>query len=1089
MRYTAPVTRAPAQPETPALTLSDEQRAAVEHDAGPLIVLAGPGTGKTRVITARVAHMVRERGVDPSTILAVTFTNKAAEELRERIGASLDPGAAHAVNAGTMHAYGMRLLQRFGDVLGLPTEIEILDEAQLRRLTRELIRANGLYRMSVGRGIDHAVDHALGVAHELVSAGLAPGDAVTRIDRVLADLSSDGSSEARARRAGLTIAREGAALAGLLDDACLERGMARYDDLIAWPMRLLRESRLVSDIVRHECRHTVVDEFQDFNATQIAWLAGFCPPRSRPDLCVVGDDDQSIYGFRGADERAFDRFAETWAGVETLRLTTNYRSSAPIVEASNAVIARAGYRFDDTKRGVAGPDAPGGASVELVRMGSDLRSGETAAAMIRAALDADPGADLSEIAVIARTNTELLRASAAMEAMGIPYTCSAPGAGAEDPGVRAVLAWAALAVDPTRTWAARAVLTRAPFDLDAPTVATLEHKYRTLRTWANANPGEEEPGPFLAWMSAHAPAGTGDALRRAAEIEQDVAEFAAAHTADHALMHIVRLTGAAHAEALPPRERAARVRAIIGLIRFARERLARLDEPRGLRELLAYIDDLPDKDKIYAAAPEDAVAGANEPDTIGPGVRLLTAHAAKGLEFDTVYLLRCTSPHGFPRTAGSQDTLPEGVLDPDPQGRDPRARRDDEERRIFFVALTRAKRRAVLLAKVPKKTSATNYPLELLADLGPGVVEHEEADVAAPGMADGLDGLEIEAGTAAERSAVLAAERRAARRAAAAALDLAETTDHPDESIAERLRAAADRLAMIRAVEREGRPPRWADAAGLGERARSLVDRLREGERPAPVFPGVSGPMRLSFTALKQYMQCPRCYYLNYVLKVPQEPSAAIDLGKAVHAALQAYANAWAEADSEGRPRPGLAELESLTRDRFMRHWPRHTELDPAQLERAVAMTRTYYEQLHSDEDQLLHAEQKFEMPFEVDGVVHTVTGVIDRIDRTPSGAHRLIDYKTGHPSQKLREPEKSDLQMGIYVMAMPAMGIEPGPGSVCEYWLLTTGERGVIGFDALDTAKTRDKIAKAVRAMAAGEWPKGRECAGLCEFLDGPAD
>ena len=193
---------------------------------------------------------------------------------------------------------------------------------------------------------------------------------------------------------------------------------------------------------------------------------------------------------------------------------------------------------------------------------------------------------------------------------GVPFVCSTPDASREDPGVRTVLAWAALAVDPTRTWEARAVLTRPPFNLDAPTIGALEHRYRTARAWANANPGEDEPGPFVAWLSAHAPDNFEDALRRAAEVEREVADFAAAHTADRALMHIVRLTGAAHAESLPPRERAARVRAVVRLLRFARERLDRLDEPRGLREFLAYLEDLPPGDRVFGCTPEDTVRGS-----------------------------------------------------------------------------------------------------------------------------------------------------------------------------------------------------------------------------------------------------------------------------------------------------------------------------------------------------------------------------------------------------------------------------------------------------------------------------------------------
>ncbi len=1076
-----------AEPVSPTVALSEEQRLAVEHAGGPLIVLAGPGTGKTRVITARVAHLVRERGADPGRVLAVTFTNKAAGELRSRLQGLLGASAACRITAGTMHSFGVRLLQRFGDVLGLPGEFEILDEAQQRRLARELIRANGLYRASIGRGIDHAVEHGLRVAHELVSAGLTPGGALARIDRLLAGLGSDGSPEARARRAELSVAREGAELARLMDAACLDRATPRFDDLITWPMMLLERSETVAAIVRHECGHVVVDEFQDLNATQIAWLSALCPPRTRPDLCVVGDDDQSIYAFRGADERAFDRFESVWPGSRTVRLTTNYRSGGAVIDASNAVIGRAGYRFDSSKFGRPGPGAPEGSAVEVVRMGSDMRVGETAAAMIRRRLDEDPGLDLSGIAVIARTSTELLRAGAALEAMGVPYVSSVPDPSREDAGVRTVLAWAELAVDPTRTWAARTVLTRAPFCVDGATLATLEHRYRQERAWANANAGENEPGPFLAWLSAHAPEDASDAFRRAAEVERELAEAACSLPADHALMHVVRVSGAAHAEALPARERAARVRALVALIRFARERLSRLEEPAGLREFLAYLDDLPPGQKCFDRTPEDAVAGEEEaPDR--PGVRLLTAHASKGLEFDTVYLLRCSGPHGFPKPRADDPDLPEGVLDPDPQGRDLRARRDDEERRVFFVALTRAKRRAVMLGKIPKKPTGANYPLEIIADLGAAVVEHDEADVGAPGLEDELTGVEIEAGVAADRAAVLAAAKRAARRDAARALDEAERLTEPDEAVGERLRRAADRLAMIRHVERTGVAPRWAAGAGLGAEASALAERLREEVQAPGPGEGVRGPMSLSYTAIKQYLDCPRCYYLAFVLGLPGESSTALSLGTAVHRTLQVYGKSWAEADSEGRTLPGWEDLERETRRWLLRGWPRELEFDHGLLERGLAMARVFHEQLHPHDAHVLHVEHPFSFPFEVDGVTHTIRGTIDRIDQTGGGV-RLIDYKTGNPTNKLLEPPDDDLQMGIYAMALPALGIEPGPGSACEYWLLSSGERGAVAVANLRLDKVRAAITKAVRGMAEGRWEQGRGCNGGCSFLDGPED
>ena len=1076
-------------PNAAALTLSDEQRAAVEHDAGPLIVLAGPGTGKTRVITARVAHMIG-RGVDPESVLAVTFTNKAAGELRERLGGLLDPYLAERIGASTLHAFGMGLLRRFGDIIGLGSEIEILDPAQLRRLARELIRANGLYRRSIGRGIDHAVDHGLEIAHELVSRGLAPSEAVAKADRLAADLAGDASPEAKARRAELGIFREGAELARLLDAACLERGTPRFDDLITWPMKLMARSGTVRDIVRQRCRHVVVDEFQDLNATQIEMLSWLCPPDSNPDLCVVGDDDQSIYAFRGADERAFDRFATMWQGVRTLELTTNYRSGSGVIDASNAIIAASGYRFAPDKRGRASDNPPEPSSVELVRVSSNERTGPVIAAMIREQLRADPGLDLSTIAVIARTRTDLERAGAAMEMAGIPFVSSAADATDDHPGVKAVLDWARLVVDPTQTWAARSVLTRAPFGCEAAALGVIEQRYRSAR--ASANAGEaEDPGPFIAWACANCPPGDADlagALRRGAAAEKHIARVASSATADDALMEIIRVTGVAHAVDCSARERALRVRCLVALVRFARRRLARLDEPRDLRALLEYLDDLPAKERDFKPTPEDSLDPPEAFDDAGrPGVRLLTAHASKGLEFDTVYIPRLYGGHGYPSARTSPCAVPEEILEPDPQGRDEKARRMDEERRIFFVALTRAEKRAVLVTQVAKKPSGVSFPFELRTAAGVTLVEHEEIDVAPDHDADGLDALETESGGAAERAAIIASARRAARRDAANALDLAERSDDPDPAFGQRLRRAADRLAMISAVARTGAAPPWAAERGLLDEASELIARLRRGApEPGVEYGGLSGPLKLSYSRINQYLRCPRCYLLFHVLKLPQRETSKLGVGTAAHAALEHFAKRWRLADSEGVDPPAWTDLERVATEKFHEHWPRTLERDPGELERLQAQMRLYWEQLHDPRDHISEfIESHFEFSVPVDGVTHRISGKIDRIDHHPAGGWRIIDYKTGAPRKELLEPKANDLQMGIYARALESLVGERGTGSTAEYWILSTGERGVIALDDLNHAKIDSQIEEAVRGMASGRWEKGKRCSGDCDFLD----
>lgn len=1069
-------------------SLSDEQREAVVHEDGPLIVLAGPGTGKTRVITARVAHMIRNRGVAPETVLAVTFTNKAAGELKERLAQLIQPAQAEAVNCATLHSFGMRLLRRFGDTLGLPHEIEILDTAQLRRMARELIRAHGLYKQVIGRGIDAAVEHGLSAAHELTSIGITPEQAIERSQKTFELLRDNQSADAKAHRAELALFQDSARLAGLMDVECLRLGAARFDDLIRWPILLLRKSSLVRDIVARDCKHIVVDEFQDLNATQIELLSLLAPPNRNPDICVVGDDDQSIYAFRGADERAFERFEQKWGGTQTLKLTTNYRSGDAVIDASNAIIEQAGYRFAPDKLGQIGPSSPSGSSIELVRLDAGDRGAATIASMISRQIEEDPDTELSDIAVIARSGTELSRVQGAFELAGIPFVSSIPDATPEDPGVLLMLDWAALLVDPTSARSARAVLTRPPFRCSAPAIGALEQRYRAACSRFEA--GEEEhPAAVIPWLCDHATDELKETLERARKLEAALGASVVDKHADHALMEIIRATGAANAEELAPRDRSARVRSLVGLVRFVRERLSRIGEPRDLRAMLSYLDDLPDRDKAFKPGPE-AIVEPGEQDGAGhlSGVRLLTAHASKGLEFDTVYITKVFPAWGFPTTLAKEAIVPMGVCDPDPHGRTSAERLLDEERRVFFVALTRAKKRVVLLAKLPKGNSkAVHYTLELRSAAGVDLIEHNERDVLADLDADALDALDQEG--AMDRQVLFAASRRSARRGAAEALDALEKLTTPDANGLATLQRCADRLAMIAYIERHQTVPEWAEEQGLLEEASRLIDRLKTptddlGDR-------LSGRVSLSYTKINGYLRCPRCFYVREVLGMPEDSSPATSVGRAVHEALEAFVLRWMAADSEGAALPGWDDLERETRRRFFSLWPRSEEVDYGQLERAIAQSRLYWDHLHDDNAHIIEAEKKFAVPYVVDGVEHTIRGQIDRIDQCSGGGLRLIDYKTGQPKKELREPKSDDLQLGIYSIALCHEDADALAGSVGEYWLLASGERGQIPLADLKLDKIRKKIDTAVRGMLAGEFGQGTRCSGDCTFLDdvGPFD
>ncbi len=1087
--------------------LNDAQRDAVVHQGAPLIVLAGPGTGKTGVITRRVAHTVGERGAEPESVVALTFTNKAAQEMRDRLAGLLGRSASERLGVYTFHSFGQRLLRRFADIAGLPPEPMLLDSAQQRRLLRSIIREHGLYPGARASGIDSAVAHASSMIETLRNHAITPETAVERAQRVL-DSDQDDESLALAQRF------LGAARAyGLFEGACRERGWMSFSDMVLAPIRLLRESEMVRDICRGELRHVVVDEFQDVNRAQIELLRGLAPPSGRAELCVVGDDDQAIYAFRGADERAFAHFRAIWTDTETIALTESYRSQREIIDASQATIARCAERFAPDKSieraaSLTGQAPLPGAGVEVVRLEDDGQNGEIVAAMILADMASRPSARLSDYAVIARTHTDADRVRRALELEGVPTRSARPPSASEDPGVQDVLAWGEALCNPEASWAARRVLMRPPLSFEASDVNTWERGYRAQASRAEAgDPGVAAPGAYIPWVVERfgGEEALGERLARLGAWHTELSKIAATTRADEALTRIVQLTGAAHADLLDGRERARRIEAIIAMIRFARGRATRLDQPADLRAFLSYYEDLDERDKGFASPdPSEALAPEGADELSGDeAVSVLTAHASKGLEFDTVFLPRVTPSHGYPKTSGGDDEAPpEGVLG-EGEDRHEAERRSDEERRVFYVACTRARRRLVLLAKLPKsKSSSTHYTLELLGD---GLAsESSAADVleraASRGVdAGGGDALEREVAgyrTRVARGDVFARARREARLDAAAALHSVDSAG-VDAGMLERARArisrAVERLSVVASVEQDGRAPGWVEDAELARYASELCERAGGGAAVEPGadarFAPLTAPLRLSYSHVREYGQCPRCFYLRRVLRLGDPPGRAMIVGQVVHKALERFIKARADAENEGRQAPGDKRLLELGREAFFAMLPPGADADAAQLDQILALLTTAAGMLAEPGVQFLEPERMVLFPYERSGVEHIFEAKIDRVDQQGDGDQtvlRIVDYKTGRPSQALLEPKRSDLQLAIYAMALRH---EYGPEALAtgEYWLLRTGQRGRLDLSTIDEKKVRTQIDRAIDGMLAGDWPrKCRPGEGVCSLLDG---
>ncbi|HMJ63916.1 MAG TPA: UvrD-helicase domain-containing protein, partial [Candidatus Binatia bacterium] len=298
-------------------SLNREQRLAAETIEGPVLILAGAGTGKTRVITYRIAYMIQERGISPGNILAVTFTNKAAREMKERVATLLpfrqkkQDGKADRVTISTFHSLGARILRQHIDKLGYKKNFVIYDEQEQLGAVKKILS----HISAKGEQIDaNAVLNFLG---RYKSGSLKPG--------------------AFADDASATLAQH---IQVRYESALRACNAIDFDDLLLLTLRLFRDFPDVLENCRRQYRYVMVDEYQDTNAAQFEMVHLLTKERDHRNLCVVGDDDQSIYGWRGAEIANLLDLEEHFPEVKIVTLQQNYRSTSTILNVANALITK-----------------------------------------------------------------------------------------------------------------------------------------------------------------------------------------------------------------------------------------------------------------------------------------------------------------------------------------------------------------------------------------------------------------------------------------------------------------------------------------------------------------------------------------------------------------------------------------------------------------------------------------------------------------------------------------------------------------------------------------------------------------------------
>ncbi len=1077
-------------------SLNDEQRAAVLHDQGPLSVLAGPGSGKTRVIIHRVARLLapledQGRAIEPENVLALAFTIKSANEMRARLAQMVGPAPAERLQLSTCHSFGRRIVKRFGDRLGYPWETQIADSAQRVRLLRDLIAEHALFEDRAAEGRASLARYADQQIHRFRTEGLTP----ERISAWAADRrayleSGDYTRDDISLDAEFARLEDLEALATLYDrfeESCRARGWLTLDEYLTLPVRLLEERADARAILRDECRHIVVDEFQDWSPVQIRLLELLAPGNERnpPDICVVGDDDQAIYAFRGADHRAFERFERAYPGHTRIALVNNYRSAPPILAVANHIMANAipGERFAPDKRLVgcaSPPDAP--PTVDGLIVDHDSHLGVAIAAAIRAERARRPDAPLGSFAVVVRINSEAERVASELEAAGIPAHVRRETTPLSDAGVQDLFAWLRVLCERHDNSDVRRVLLRPPIALPPHVLNRWEDQWRIARS-------KGDPSDLLDCItcdhSVHESVAAFVALRN--ELLPHATALPACETIWTA---IIRLS-LADLDGLDAHERADRVAALVAVASFARARQSRLAAPGDLRAFFEYLGDLDEKERNSLSSPGDErVTQDSEPDLPTDAVLCLTAHQAKGLEFDTVFVPRVRPGWGFPLTQGRTDEepLPESL-----SGRPPHSA-GAEERRVFYVACTRAQRRLVLLAKSKKSRDgkSTDYFIELTSGDKPLVNEITNIQSLISGAGLALpteEDLLTDSGAGFFETEV----RRLRREAAEAMVGVPSSglTVEQATSAAETLEDVAARLRALADLRDAGAEAPASEHHEEYRRRQSAWSR-----RAASLYRPWVAPIHFSYSVIYDWLACPRCCYLKHVVRLREPEQPHLKLGHAIHATLEQFLNESRAAESDGRPLPTRDRLLSLGAERVRSF--ALADHDARDLPHQVDALLRHAHTLHTATPDAitLHVETLVEAAYVLDGTRHSLIAKLDRVDQLPDNTFRIIDYKTGDATKSKLEPKPDDLQFCVYALVLPALldpseehesiraerDEDPVPfDGRAEYWMLQTGQRGAIPLSSLKPGKVRVKINESLRDMLAGNYKKGPQCRGLC--------
>jgi DNA helicase-2/ATP-dependent DNA helicase PcrA len=624
--------------------LNPMQREAAEHVDGPLLVVAGAGSGKTRVLTHRIAHLISNHGVSPMNILAITFTNKAAGEMKHRVESLIGP-VAKSMWVSTFHSACVRILRVHAERIGYPKTFSIYDQADAQRLTGYVIRDMGL---DVKRFTPRAV-HAVisNWKNELVSPTQAAERAAHIFDRKHSE-----------------IYRE-------YQERLLKAGAMDFDDLLVNVVRLFRMHTDVLASYQDRFKYILVDEYQDTNIAQNEIVLSLAARHH--NVCVVGDTDQSIYAFRGADFRNIGQFEDAFDEVSVVVLEQNYRSTQNILDAANAVIAQNFGRKPKELWTETGPGDP------IVRFHADDEGDEAAFVARTMQTLRTGGRKWGDMAVFYRTNPQSRVVEEIFMRFGVPYKVVGGTRFYDRREIKDAVAYLRVVTNPLDEVSVKRVLNMPKRGIGDTSISRLDLFAR------------EENISFFEALRRAGDAGVSGAARRGIESFIAVIDEVAGQeeqTPGALFEAVLEKSGyLAEFDNENSVEDAGRLENLGELVSSAKE-FAQVDEFLEQVSLVADADDLSDDDKVI----------------------MMTMHAAKGLEYPVVFIVGVEEGL-FPHSRALVD-----------------ANELEEERRLAYVGITRAQERLFLTHAWSRQqfgTTQYNPPSRFLEEIPEELIEHQ----------------------------------------------------------------------------------------------------------------------------------------------------------------------------------------------------------------------------------------------------------------------------------------------------------------------------------------------------------------------------